>query len=183
MNMITRLIRLLKAIIHSVIDRMEDSRLLLKQGFRDMEDALAQKEARLKQLHASRQQIQGEKAEFVHEIDKLEQDVTTAIQKGKDDIARFLLKRIQALTLHREEMGNDLHTLDERIAQLHTCLTNQQYRYQQIHLRAETYLRRTTHERLTHVPFPMFPISIHQPSEEEIELELLQRKEAFKGGV
>ena len=180
MNIMTRLIRLLNAVIHSVIESMEDNRLLLKQGFRDMEEALAQKEARLKQLHDSRQQIQGEEAKFVREINTLEQDVITAIQKGQDDIARFLLKRIQSLALHREELGNDLHSLDERIARLSTCLTDQKYRYQQIRLRTETYLRRATHEQLTHVPFAMFPANLQQPSEEEIELELLQRKEALK---
>lgn len=180
MTIITRLVRVITAVVHSVFERLEGRQLLLKQCFRDMEKALTQKEARLKRLHACCEQIQREEAEFVHEIDALEQDTGVAIQKGKDHSARGFIKRIQVLTVHREELRNDRQTLEERISQLRASLTHQQYRYQQLRLRADTYQRRTAHEQLTHTPFPMFPESrIHELSDEQIELELLQRKEAL----
>jgi phage shock protein A len=184
MNIITRLIRLFKADIHSIIDQLEDKRLLLKQYFRDMEDALEQKEARLKKLKASRNQIKREEEKYNREIGNLEQELMTAIHKTEDDIARLLIKKLQSLTNHREELRNYLEILEYRSSQLENCIAEQQLRYKQLRLRAEEYVRREKHEQWTKIPFPMLPFSsIREPSEEEIELELLQRKEALKGGV
>ncbi len=184
MSIMTRLIRLFKADIHSIIDHLEDKRLLLKQYFRDMEDALEQKEVRLKRLKASRNKIKHEEEKYIHEIGNLEQELMTAIHKDEDNIARLLIKKLKSLTSHREELRNYLEILEYRISQLENCIAEQQLRYKQLRLRAEEYLRGEIHEKWTKIPFPMLPFnSIQEPSEEEVELELLQRKEALKGGV
>lgn len=181
MRIITRLIRLFKADIHSIIDRLEDKRVLLKQYFRDMEDALKEKEARLKKLNASRNQMQREEEKCSHEIENLEQELMTAIHKGKDDIARLLIRKMKSLSSHREELRSYLEILEYRISQLENCIAEQRLRYKQLRLRAEEYLRKETHEKWTKISLPVLPFSsIRDPSEEEIELELLQHKETIK---
>jgi len=167
-----------------MIDRFEDKRVLLKQYFRDMEDALEQKEASLKKLRASRDQIQREEQKYTHEIGNLEQELMAAIHKDKDGIARLLIKKMKSLTSHREELGNYLEILEYRISQLENCIAEQRLRYKQLRLRAEEYFRREAHEKWTKTPFPVLPFSsIREPSEEEVELELLQLKETLKEGV
>jgi phage shock protein A len=184
MRIITRLIQLFKADIHSVIDRLEDKRVLLKQYFRDMEDALEQKEAQLKKLRASRTQIQREEEKYTHEIETLEKELKIAIHKNKDDIARLLIKKIKSLSSHREELRNYLEILKYRISQLENCIAEQRLRYKQLRLRAEEYFRKEAHEKWTKIPLPVLPFSsIREPSEEEVELELLQLKETIKEGV
>ena len=184
MSIMTRLIKLFKADIHSVLDQLENKDVLLKQCLRDMEDALEQKELRLKKMLTSRDQIQREEEHYIHEIEQLEQDVIAAIHKKKDGIARLLITQIKSLTLHREEVENHLEMLGERITQLQNCLAEQWLRYKQLCLRAEEFFRRKDHEKWQKTLLPLLPSSIIQESsEEEIELELLQRKEALKGGV
>lgn len=176
----TRLIRVFKADIHNIIDQLEDKRLLLKQYFRDMEEALEQKEEQLKKLLMSRNQIKREEEKYSREVQKLEQELVTAIQKNNDDIARLLIKKLKVLSSHREELENYLEILEYRVSQLENCIAEQRLRYKQLRLKSEEYLRRGELEKWNNTPFPMFPFnSIQKPSEEEIELELLHRKETI----
>ena len=184
MSIMTRLVRVFKADIHSVIDRLEDKSHLLKQCFRDMEEALVQKESRLKKMITSRDQIKREEEKYLHEIEKLEQDMIAAIHKDKNDIARLLIKNVKSLTVHREELEDHLEILEYRITQSQDCIAEQRLRYKQLHLRAKEYFRRKEHEQWNKTLFPVLPSGIiQQPSEEEVELELVQLKEAIKGGV
>ena len=181
MTILTRLLRLLTIIVHRTLDQFENKRLVLQQCFRDMETALAQKEAHLKQLNTCCEQIRLEAREYTHAIEALERNTQMAIEQQKDELARGLLKRIQVLTHHHEVLDSDLHAMDDTITQMRTSLSDQQYRYQQIRLQAETSLRRTRQEHLAHTSFLMFHMNCQVPSDEQIELELLQRKEALKG--
>jgi phage shock protein A len=149
-----------------------------------MEDALEQKEAQLKKLRASRTQIQREEEKYIHEIGTLEQELKTAIHKDKDEIARLLIRKMKSLSSHREELRNYLEILEYRVSQLENCIAEQRLRYKQLCLRAEEYFRKETHEKWAKIPFPVLPFSsIREPSEEEIELKLLQLKETIKEGV
>ena len=181
MTILTRLLRMLTIIVYRALDQLENKRLVLHQCFRDMETALAQKEARLKQLDTCREQIQLEAKEYTHEIETLERNTQTAIEQGKDELARGLLKRIRVLVHHHEVLDSDLQAMDDTITQIRTSLSDQQYRYQQIRLQAETSLRRARQKHLAHTSFPMFHMNHQVPSDEQIELELLQRKEVLKG--
>ena len=49
MGIATRITKIFKADIHGVMDQIEDQGLMLKQHLRDMEEALIQKKAQLKQ--------------------------------------------------------------------------------------------------------------------------------------
>jgi phage shock protein A len=183
MTIITRLLAVFKGIMHGVLDQVENKQLVLQQCFRDMEAALAQKETRLKQLHACREQIRHEDSEFAHEIEALESDTQTAIEQGKDELARGILRRIQALVRHREILNSDLHAMDSTVAQVQESLSDQKLRYQQICLQAETSMRRMHHAHLAHASLPMFQVHYRGLSDEQIELELLQHKEALKAGT
>ena len=184
MSIMTRFVSLCKADIHSAIDQLEDKGQLLKQYLRDMEEALDHKELQLKNLIASQEQLTREERHDIHEIEKLEQDVIAAIQKEQDGIARILLQQKNALTHHREEVGHQRAILEERIEQSRACLTDQRFRYQQIRLRVKAYLCRADHEKWDNMLFPALPSpTIQKPSEEEIDLELLQYKEILQGGI
>src|SRR6056300_1747917 len=97
MAILTRIFRLFKADIHGVMDQIEDQGLLLKQHLRDMEEALVQKEAKLKQMCFAKDQARQDYEKGKNESNNLEQDLGVAIRKDRDDIARMLIKKLKPL--------------------------------------------------------------------------------------
>lgn len=183
MTIMTRFMRLCRADIHGVMDQLEDRGLVLKQYLRDMEKELDQKEARLNKMVVSRDQAQREHEKYAREAGKLEQDLTVAIQKEKDDIARVLIKKLKSLNHHKEELGRHMETLDREIAHFQSCLHEQRLQHEELQLRSAEYFRGLERRQWEKTMSTMMPQDIvREPSEEEIEIELLQRKEAVKGG-
>jgi phage shock protein A len=160
MAIMTRFMRLCKADIHGVMDQLEDRGLVLKQYLRDMEQELDQKEARL------------------------DQDLAVAIEKDKDDIARVLIRKLKPLAYHRDELGRHIEILDRETTQFGKCVEEQRLQYEQLQLRCTEYFQGVEREQWEKAMSDIAPHSVsREPSEEEVELELLQRKEAIKGGA
>ena len=104
MSIMTRFMRLCKADMHGVMDHLEDKELLVNQLLRDMEEELNRKEGRLKKIMASREQVRKGYEKYCRECEKLDVDVTAAIEKekmgallsvtkGSDEPPRFLILR------------------------------------------------------------------------------------------
>jgi phage shock protein A len=187
MGIATRVLRIFKADIHGVMDQLEDRGLLLKQYLRDMEEALAHKEVRLKKLDVSRSQTRLKRDNYNKDIEKLEQDLEAAIKRDKDNIARLLIKKIKPLIRLRDDIERHMNALDQQIVQFSNGFDQQRMQYQQLKQRAREYFhqadRKTWEETLTVVTPGMISREL---SDEEIEFELIQRKEAMvdnKGGI
>jgi phage shock protein A len=183
MGIMTRFMRLCKADIHGVMDQLEDKGLLLKQYLRDMEEELGQKEARLRKLVVSRDKLQQDCDKYSGECKKLDADIESALKKSKDDIARLLIKKLKPMTSHRDELTRHIQNLGREITQFHGLIEEQRLQYEQLELRAKEYFHREEREKwemtiASTIPSP----PSGEPSEEEVELELLKRKEAVKGG-
>jgi len=183
MAIMTRFMRLCKADIHGVMDHLEDKALVLKQHLRDMEEEVNRKEARLNKIIASRDHAQREHEKFIQESEKMEKDIAVAIEKEKDDIARVLIKKLKPVAYHRDELGRHVETLDREITQFGKSVEEQRLQCEQLKLRCADYLRAAEREQWEKTVSNIVPHSVsRQPSEEEVELELLQRKESIKGG-
>ena len=183
MGIMTRFMRLCKADIHGVMDQLEDKGLLLRQYLRDMEEEIGQKEARLRKLVVSRDKLQQDCDKYSEECEKLDADIESALKKGKDDIARLLIKKLKPMTSHRDELSRHFQNLTRETSRFHGLIEEQRLQYEQLELRAKEYFHREEREKwerttATTISSP----STGEPSEEEVELELLKRKEAFKGG-
>jgi phage shock protein A len=162
---------------------MEDKNLLLKQCLRDMEEELGHREERLRKMVASREQVQRELEKYSRECEKLDEDLGVAIDKDKDVIARLLIKKLKPLALHREELGRHIATLDQEIRQFRDCVEKQRLQYEQLQLRSKEHFRRAEREQWERRISSIIPPGVmREPSEEEVELELLQLKEAGRGG-
>ena len=184
MAIMTRFMRLCKADIHGVMDHLEDKGLVLKQHLRDMEEEVNRKEARLNKIKASRDRAQREYEKFDRESEKVDQDIAVAIEKNKDDIARVLIKKLKPMAYHREELGRHIETLDREITQFGKSVEEQRLQYEQLNLRCTEYFRALEREQWEKTVSTIVPQNISRElSEEEIELELLQRKESIKGGA
>ena len=184
MAILTRMIQLFKADLNGVMDQIEDQGLLLKQHLRDMEEVLVQKERQLKKMGIARDQAQQEFEKGEKETDNLESDLEVAIKKDRDDIARMLIKKLKPLTRIQTERRNHIDLLNHEMGQFKDNLEQQQLQYEQLKQKATTYFHRTEKQSWEE-PWSAGPsgFSVHELSEEEVELELLQRKESIKGGT
>ena len=184
MAILTRMIRLFKADINGVMDQIEDQGLLLKQHLRDMEASLVQKEAKLNKMRLAVDQAQQEQNKAQKECDNLESDLEVAIKKDKDDIARMLIKKLKPLTHIQSERSNHIEVLNREISEFKANLDQQRLQYEQLKQKATEYFHRIEQQDREN-PWLSIPTGfrIHDLSAEEIELELLQRKEALKGGA
>ncbi|MDM8525625.1 PspA/IM30 family protein [Desulfococcaceae bacterium HSG8] len=183
MAIFTRFVRLCKADIHGVMDQAEDKGLMLKQCLREMEEEIARKEATLRNLATSRDCIQKESEKYTRGIENLEKDLKTAMEKDRDDISRFLIRKLKPMTRHRDELGRHLESVNSEIEQFLELAEEQRQQYDSVKLRAAEYFHRTERETWKKtLPDAAYCTFSSQVSEAEIELELLRRKEQMKGG-
>ena len=180
MGITARIVKIFKADIHGVMDQLEDQGLLLKQYLRDMEEALHHKEARLAKKMALRGQTQKEQDKYDQQHRALDHDLTVAVQKGKDDLARMLIRKTKPLGSLCHELADQVATLDEEISQYKAHVSEQRLQYEQLKIRSAEYFHRTQKRGREKDMLDIIPNTIPgELSEDEIELELLKRKEAL----
>jgi len=165
------------------MDQLEDKSLVLKQYLREMEESLKYKEARLEQINGSCRQIQRDLVQRNNEGQKLEQDLDLAVRKEKDEIARMLIRKRRTLEGGCEQLQHQLEVLMEEKGKIAETLEQQRLQYDQLKVKAAAFCRQAEQRRFEEPPAGMdAAFSWPTPSEEEIELELLQRKEKVRQG-
>jgi phage shock protein A len=180
MGIATRIVKIFKADIHGVMDQFEDQGLLLKQCLRDMEEALNQKEVKLARKVALQNQAQKEHHKYNQQYQSLDHDLTVAVEKGKDSIARMLIRKTQPLASLCDELADQIATLGEEISQYEQHLSEQRLRYEQLKIRSVEFFHRAEIQGREKEMRDIVPNNIPgELSEEEIELELLKRKESL----
>ena len=183
MGIMTRMLRLCKADVHGVMDQLEDKGLLLKQYLREMETSLTHKEQQVNALTQRIGRLTGQIARHAREMDKLERDLDLALEKGKDDIARMLIRRRRALETASSHLTEQIEAMAQEKTRLAETLVHQRLQYDTLRAKAEAYCSRAAdHLTETHPGHHAGTIYSIDPVDEEIELELLARKEALQKG-
>jgi phage shock protein A len=186
MGIMIRMLRLCKADVHGVMDQLEDKGLLLKQYLREMENSLRHKEQQVSALSERIDRLKGQIARHGEEMEKLERDLILALNKEKDDIARMLIRRRRILETGSSNLKEQMEVMTQEKTQLSEKLTHQHLQYETLSARADTYCRQAGRPPVRNgFQSPeQAPFMQRAPSDEEIELELLTRKEALqKGGT
>ena len=184
MAILTRIFRLFKADIHGVMDQIEDQGLMLKQHLRDMEEALIQKKAQLKQMCFAKDQARQDYEKGKNESNTLEQELEVAIRKDRDDIARMLIKKLKPLAHLQSERCSHIDRLNHKIEQFQEDIEQQRMQYERLRQQATDFVYRTEKQNEDHAwPAMQDGYGVYELKDEEVELELLQRKEALKGGA
>lgn len=178
MSIMTRFIRLWKADLHGVMDHMEDRSLLLNQHLREMEAALAEKAAALGRMTHALKDARLEDERCAREADRIEADLSAALDRERDDIARFLIRRLKPLRAHQEAIREELRRLEGDAAEADADLGERKRQYERLRLRAKAFFREAEARRSTgDAPGFMREEGFREPSEEEVEIELIRRKE------
>lgn len=183
MGIMTRILRLCKADVHGVMDQLEDKGLLLKQVLREMETSLGQKERQARALAHRRSRLTHQIIRHGEEMDKLEQDLDLALKKEKDDLARMLIRRRRALETASRHLKEQAETISQENAQVSETLARQQLQYETLKAKTDMYCRQATERLFETTPHQTVGADYpDRPIEEEIELELLERKDALQEG-
>ena len=181
MAIINRIVKIFKADIHGVMDQLEDRGLLLKQHLRDMEDALNRKQVKLRKMKASYNQGQKDLAGYKQQWEALDHDLTVSVRKNKDDIARMIIRKMKPLETLRNELTHHLKTVDEEITAFNSHLQQQHLKYEQLKYRTTEYLYTSQMQQWQKdVIDPVSDDGYAAPADQEIELELLKRKDGLE---
>lgn len=183
MGILTRMMTLWKADMHGVMDQIEDKPLLLKQYLREMEESLREKERRLEQLQQNERQMQRDVDLRVEELGKIEKDLDLALRKEKDDIAKMLIRKRRIQQGAREQMRRRIEASVEERQKLIELLNRQRLQYDQLKIKAAAACMQAEQARIEdNGMVSTAGTSWSVPTDEEIELELLQRKEQLRKG-
>ena len=177
MSIATRFVRLWKADLHGVMESIEDKGLLLKQCLREMEDELQTREAALHTLVKKKEKAKQEQETLQQENSKVENDLEASVSMGKDDISRFLIKKRFLLWSHLQELAGHIQRLEQDSLNSQKSVAARKAHYEKIKLQASEFFRSAENKEWENVLSEIIPTTTFQePSNEEVELELLKRK-------
>lgn len=177
LKLFDRITTLLKADAHGVVESLEERSLLLKQCVREADIELHRKRAELEALRDEEKRSREALARREEESRALDEDIALALDGGKEDLARFAIRRLlprrseaRALRARLEELGAESGSLAERLAE----------QEKQLDL-----LRARVRAELAREPEPGAPSAwLVEPAvaDEEVEIELMRRRRAAEGG-
>jgi phage shock protein A len=94
LKLFDRIATLLKADAHGVVESLEERSLLLKQYVREAEIELNRKRAELEALRDEEKRLRESLTRREEESRALDEDISLALAGGKDDLARFAIRRL-----------------------------------------------------------------------------------------
>ena len=178
LKLFDRIATLLKADAHGVVESLEERSLLLKQYLREAELELNRKRAELEGLREEEKRLRETLARREEESRALDEDVTLALAGGKDDLARFAIRRLlprrneaKALAVRLGEIVDESEALAGRLAE-----QERQFETLKTRVRAELARAPETDVSAAWLAEPVV-------ADEEIELEILRRRRAAEGGA
>ena len=113
MKFIDRLSLLVKADAHGVLEQLEERTLLAKQHLREAELELTRKRARAEALEDESRRLAEEASRLDGEIRSLDEDVELALAGGKEELARYALRRLLPKRRASEELRRRTAESDE----------------------------------------------------------------------
>lgn len=176
LKLIDRITLLLKADAHGIVESLEERPLLLKQYVREAEIELAHKRARLEALREDEKRLREALTACAGEMRALDEDIALALAGGKEDLARFAIRRLlprrseaAALRTQLEQRGTEAQALADRLAA-------QQEQFDSLRVRVRAELAHGNEARSA----PPWPCEA-AVADEEVELELMRRRQAGGG--
>lgn len=172
MTWLRRLATLLRADAHGALDALQDRQLLLRQHLREAEQALATKQARRDALDAEARDLERTADRISPRLLTLDRDVTLALERGREDLARFAVQKL--LPLRRQVDGIEARQRDlgQEQAELAEILEDQGTQLDALRVRVRAALEEA------HDTAGDFADGPGWVRDEDVELELLRRRAA-----
>jgi len=169
MNFLERMTLLVKADAHGVMDQLEERNLLVKQHLREAELELTRKRARAEALEEEERRLADEAERLEKQSAAADEDVELALAGGKEDLARFALRRLLPLREAARERRARAAELREDRTRLQERLDAQESQLDVLRTRA----RASRAAERTRDPASS---ALGGVADEQVELELLRRR-------
>lgn len=177
MRFLDRMGMLLKADAHGVMDQLEERSLLIKQNLREAELELDRKRAQAETMDEEARRVSDGLRAGRAKVAELDRDVELALTEGKDDLARFAVRRLLPRQQTVRTLEARLAELDERRRELRELLERQESELAELKARARS---RIAEEQRGEAESGCDERVV---ADEEIELELLRRRRAAQHGA
>jgi phage shock protein A len=176
MHLFDRITTLIKADAHGVVESLEERSLLLKQYVREAEIDLQRKRARLEMVHEEEQRLAEALARCEEEIRSLDEDVELALGGGKDELARFAIRRLLPRRSEAKALREELQQRRTEGEGLSTRLAVQEKQFESLRTRVRAAL---VHEC---EPDPTRAwLNEREVADEDVEIELMRRRQVRAG--
>jgi phage shock protein A len=172
MKILDRLTLLVKADAHGVLEQLEERSLLAKQHLREAELEVARKRARAEALEEEERRLDDEKARLERECTALDEDVELALSGGKEELARFSIRKLLPRRRSARDLQQRIVEIREQRTKLCTRLESQEQELEalQRRVRARLEAERAGEDAIF--------AREETAADEEVELELLRRRDA-----
>ena len=174
MKFFDRFTTLVKADAHGVLEQLEERTLLAKQHLRDAELELARKRARLEALADEARRAEEELARLGAESSALDADVELALGGGKEELARYALRKLLPKRRASDALRRRRAEIDDERQRIAAKLAEQEAQLEELKRR----VRARIAEAQAEAGAPR-ALAVEVPAaDEEIEIELLRRRGA-----
>jgi phage shock protein A len=170
MRLFDRITRLIKADAHGVVEVLEERTLLLKQYVREAELELTHKRARLDALRDDEKRLDQARDRCEAQLRALDEDIRLALGGGRDDLARFAIRRLIGLRGEAASLIDQLAQRRSEAQALGERIAAQQTQFDELCTRVRAELARATDSA------PIAPACVAVVADEEVELELMRRR-------
>jgi len=172
MRWIDRFTTLMKADAHGVLEQLEEKSLLAKQHLREAELELTRKRARCEALEEETRRLEEEARRLEAEIASLDEDVELALAGGKEELARFSVRKLLPKRRALEQLRQRGSEIADEHERLRGRLEAQGGELEELKRKVRA---RLAADRATE---PEGSVAELPAADEEVELELLRRRGA-----
>ena len=178
MGLANRIIRMFMADLHSVMDQIEDRHLLLRHHLREMARALEACHGNLSRLQQQLRRLEAELAAADEKIDQWQNDLKLAVSRDRDDIARRIIRKLHLQRRLHASLSNRVARIRSAVDTGQEQLQSRRLAYEQARIRVSEACRLEASEAGSRAGVDAVAEPVwHVPSEDDIELELMQLKE------
>lgn len=176
LRLFDRIATLLRADAHGIIESLEERSLLLKQCVREAEMELNQKRARLETLREEEKRLCESAQRCESAMRSLDEDISLALEAGKEDLARFSIRRLIPLRTQLEAVRTQIEQRRAQGQALADRLAGQEAQFEKLRARVRVEISQASEP-------PPASLFTDQASvaDEEVELELMRRRREGRG--
>jgi phage shock protein A len=172
-----RLHRLARADAHGILDSLEDRALLLKQHLREAELELQHKRARVAALADEEHRLAEDAERLTVAVRSLDEDTRLALAEGREDLARFAIRRLLPRRSEVDALGARATEIAEERRRLAETLAQQESDFEELRARVRAHIaEERSGAAATGDPELVVP-------DEDVEMELLRRLRTAEGGA
>ncbi len=121
MSILARIKAIWGAQVHRALANVEDPRATLDYSLARLQAHMRQVNDSLVQVSAARRRLEAQRHTLTSTVARYDQQARTALQQGREDLARLALERKQAAQARVQELDTSIASLDEQLQALKTA--------------------------------------------------------------